>query len=188
MKMPNTKQRTRLAVLLVGFFILGFVVWFILTNLESNIVYFRTPSELKGQVELQSKVLRVGGLVKENSVAQMGLKVRFEITDTKESVEVRYEGGLPDLFREGQGVVAEGSFKDGIFFAKRVIAKHDETYMPKEAQEALKRAGVWRGGEGGSKYESAQDSKGKSAQGGTTQNGGKNLQKYRENGAGGKMQ
>jgi cytochrome c-type biogenesis protein CcmE len=116
-----------------------------LTALEDNIVFFRSPSELVEKPAIPGEVLRVGGLVKPGSVARDGLNVRFQITDLAHQVDVRFSGMLPDLFREGQGVVAEGRFDaSGVFIADTVLAKHDETYMPPEVAEALKASGRWQ--------------------------------------------
>jgi len=114
--------------------------------LKQNIVYFYGPSELATVELLQGARFRLGGLVEQGSILrEQGGTVRFAVTDGKKSVPVRYTGVLPDLFREGQGVVTEGHLDGGIFFAETVLAKHDERYMPREVVDALKRAGTWRG-------------------------------------------
>ena len=89
--------------------------------------------------------LRIGGLVEEGSVQIAGLEARFSITDSAAGVSVFYNGALPDLFREGQGIIAQGRFEDSVFRAENVLAKHDETYMPREVAESLKEQGVWKG-------------------------------------------
>ena len=114
----------------------------LLAAFSENLVYFHTPTEVaRGEAPAERK-FRVGGLVAEGSVerADDSLAVRFQVTDTAETIPVRYEGVLPDLFREGQGIVADGHLRDGVFVAERVLAKHDENYMPPEAAEALEKA------------------------------------------------
>jgi cytochrome c-type biogenesis protein CcmE len=115
-------------------------------GLRDQIVYFVAPSELAEKAEAGQRI-RLGGLVAEGSLQRDDDgAVRFDVTDGGETVTVRYEGLLPDLFREGQGVVAEGVWTPGqMFEAQRVLAKHDETYMPREVAEALKQRGEWKG-------------------------------------------
>jgi cytochrome c-type biogenesis protein CcmE len=114
--------------------------------LKRNITYFYGPSEIEERLLADGVRFRLGGLVEAGSVArEPGAVVRFAVTDGKKSVPVRFAGTLPDLFREGQGVVTEGRFEAGVFVAERVLAKHDERYMPREVVDALKRAGTWRG-------------------------------------------
>ncbi len=140
------------------FIVSGFLLTFsiaaalVLMAFEENIVFFYSPTELSRKLEQQlitpNRRLRIGGLVEEGSVGREddGLTITFRVTDTAEVVPVRFRGLLPDLFREGQGVVAEGNMgSDGTFIATEVLAKHDETYMPKEVAEALKEAGQWQG-------------------------------------------
>jgi cytochrome c-type biogenesis protein CcmE len=116
--------------------------------LRDNIVFFYGPSELAQKAPHEGQRLRIGGLVKQGSLKHEGEStVRFAVTDTKQEVEVTYTGLLPDLFREGQGVVAEGTLRgDKIFLADSILAKHDERYMPREVADALKKQGVWREG------------------------------------------
>ena len=140
------------------FIVSGFLLTFsiaaalVLMAFEENIVFFYSPTELSRKLEQQlippNRRLRIGGLVQDGSIDREddGLTITFRVTDTVEVVPVRFRGLLPDLFREGQGVVAEGSMgPDGTFVATEVLAKHDETYMPKEVAEALKEAGQWQG-------------------------------------------
>ena len=140
------------------FIVSGFLLTFsiaaalVLMAFEENIVFFYSPTELSRKLEQQlippNRRLRIGGLVEDGSVGREddGLTITFRVTDTVEVVPVRFRGLLPDLFREGQGVVAEGNMgSDGTFIATEVLAKHDETYMPKEVAEALKKAGQWQG-------------------------------------------
>ncbi|HJM92980.1 MAG: cytochrome c maturation protein CcmE [Alphaproteobacteria bacterium] len=147
-----TRKRRRLYI--VGGFMLIFAAAaaLVLMAFEENIVFFYSPTELARKMEQQpippERRLRIGGLVEEGSQGRDkdGITVTFRITDTVEVVPVRFRGLLPDLFREGQGVVAEGSMAaDGTFVATEVLAKHDETYMPKEVADALKDAGQWQG-------------------------------------------
>ncbi len=128
---------------------LGAVVALVLVVLEDSIVFFYGPSELVARAPPAGQRLRIGGLVVEGSVkrAEDGVSVRFEVTDLAHAVPVVFRGMLPDLFREGQGVVAEGALDaDGVFVASQVLAKHDESYMPPEVAEALKKSGKWKGG------------------------------------------
>ena len=147
-----TRKRRRL--LIVGGFFLTFSIAaaLVLMAFEENIVFFYSPTELSRKLEQQlippNRRLRIGGLVEDGSVGREddGVTITFRVTDTVEVVPVRFRGLLPDLFREGQGVVAEGNMgSDGTFIATEVLAKHDETYMPKEVAEALKEAGQWQG-------------------------------------------
>ena len=115
-----------------------------LSALQDKIVLFFTPSELTPE-KMSARQLRIGGLVEEGSVQIDGLQARFSITDSAAVVSVFYTGALPDLFREGQGIIAQGRFEDNIFRAENVLAKHDETYMPREIAESLKEQGVWKG-------------------------------------------
>ena len=147
-----TRKRRRFFIL--GGFLLTFSIAaaLVLMAFEENIVFFYSPTELSRKLEQQlitpDRRLRIGGLVEEGSVGREddGVTITFRVTDTAEVVLVRFRGLLPDLFREGQGIVAEGSMgSDGTFIATEVLAKHDETYMPKEVAEALKEAGQWQG-------------------------------------------
>jgi cytochrome c-type biogenesis protein CcmE len=136
-----TARQKRLALMVVGLLILGVAVALVLRAFQSNLVFFFTPSQIMAKEAPVDRTFRLGGLVQSGSVKRDGVTVRFEVTDTFRTVPVRYEGILPDLFKEGKGVVAQGQLgKDGVFDAKEVLAKHDENYMPPEAAEALKRA------------------------------------------------
>ena len=140
-----TPKNARATMILAGLGFLALAATLALTALEDNIVFFRAPSELAEKPMAAGVALRVGGLVSEGSVQRDGLDVRFQITDLAHQVDVRFTGMLPDLFREGQGVVAEGRFNaSGIFMADAVLAKHDETYMPPEVADALKASGRWQ--------------------------------------------
>ena len=117
-------------------------------ELEENIIYFYTPNELKkkyGNVKNIENKIRIGGLVLEDSVVINKNESIFEITDKKDNIKVFFKGQLPDLFREGQGIVAEGILKDNKLIANQVLAKHDENYMPPEVADALIKSGVWQG-------------------------------------------
>ena len=113
----------------------------VLSAFQSNLVFFFSPSQVVAKEAPTAKTFRLGGLVKEGSVKRNGTEVEFAVTDTAQTISVRYTGILPDLFKEGKGVVAQGQLQgDGVFVAREVLAKHDENYMPPEAAEALKRA------------------------------------------------
>ena len=113
-------------------------VFLILQSLKENVVYFQSPSEIKLLIELDKKKMRVGGMVKEQSVSINSDEVNFIITDFKNEINVVYSGAVPNLFAEGKGVVAEGFLKDKNYFtATKILAKHDENYMPPEVKEAL---------------------------------------------------
>ncbi|HCD16905.1 MAG TPA: cytochrome c maturation protein CcmE [Rhodobiaceae bacterium] len=138
-------KNARAAMIISGLWFLALAAMLALTALEDNIVFFRAPSELAEKPVAAGIALRVGGLVRDGTVQRDGLNVRFQITDLAHQIDVRFTGMLPDLFREGQGVVAEGRFDDaGMFIADTVLAKHDETYMPPEVADALKAAGRWQ--------------------------------------------
>ena len=139
-----TGKSKRLAVFAVMAALLSGGGLLVLSALQDNIVLFFTPSELTTE-KMAARQLRIGGLVEKGSVQINGLEARFSITDSAAVVSVLYTGALPDLFREGQGIIAQGRFEDNIFRAENVLAKHDETYMPREVAESLKEQGVWKG-------------------------------------------
>ena len=113
-------------------------VFLVLQSLKENVVYFQSPSEIKSLIELNKKKIRVGGMVKEQSIFIYSDKVNFVITDFKNEINIVYTGAVPNLFAEGKGVVAEGFLKDKNYFtATKILAKHDENYMPPEVKEAL---------------------------------------------------
>jgi cytochrome c-type biogenesis protein CcmE len=113
----------------------------VLNAFQSNLVFFFSPSQVEAKEAPTSRTFRLGGLVKEGSVKRNGTEVEFAVTDTAKTITVRFTGILPDLFKEGKGVVAQGQLRDdGVFVAREVLAKHDENYMPPEAAEALKQA------------------------------------------------
>ena len=143
----NAKYR-RLFITIIIVLTLGLATKLILMALEDNIVYFYTPNDLIAKFgdtqNIQNKI-RIGGLVLESSIKKEGEKTIFMITDRKKEVKVLFDGPLPDLFREGQGIVAEGMFQNNNFIASEVLAKHDENYMPPEVADALKKNNVWKG-------------------------------------------
>ncbi len=142
-------KRKRLSVVVLGLSILGVAAALVLNAFEENLVFFFSPTELQAQEIGPDRRIRVGGLVEEGSVKQIGGgTVEFRVTDLESTVTVTYTGLLPDLFREGQGIVAQGRFASGTFLAEEVLAKHDENYLPKEVAEALKKSGQWHGQEG----------------------------------------
>jgi cytochrome c-type biogenesis protein CcmE len=112
----------------------------VLNAFQSNLVFFYSPSQVAANEAPAGRTFRVGGIVEPGSVKREGVQVAFAVTDTAKTVSVRYQGILPDLFKEGKGVVAQGQLKDGVFVAKEVLAKHDENYMPPEAAEAMEKA------------------------------------------------
>lgn len=141
------RKHKRLLVIFVGGILVSAAAALTFTGLRGQIIYFVTPTELAQSVHPGQRV-RLGGLVVEGSIRRdTDGAARFNVTDGESTVEVHYVGLLPDLFREGQGVVAEGTWQGGRgFVADRVLAKHDENYMPPEVAEALRRRGEWRGG------------------------------------------
>jgi cytochrome c-type biogenesis protein CcmE len=112
----------------------------VLNAFQSNLVFFYSPSQVAKNEAPANRTFRLGGLVEQGSVKRDGVQVSFVVTDTAKAIPVRFDGILPDLFKEGKGVVAQGQLKDGVFVAREVLAKHDENYMPPEAAEALKNA------------------------------------------------
>jgi cytochrome c-type biogenesis protein CcmE len=118
----------------------GAIAALVLNAFQSNLVFFYSPSQIAANEAPAARTFRLGGMVEKGSVKRDGVSVSFVVTDTAKTVPVRFEGILPDLFKEGKGVVAQGQLKDGVFMAREVLAKHDENYMPPEAAEALRRA------------------------------------------------
>ena len=135
----------RLSVIAAIAALLGIAVMLVLGALRENIVFFYSPTDIKTSSKISGQPLRLGGLVKEGSVTIDGMQSIFTVTDGTADVTVRYDNALPSLFREGQGVVAEGLMDNGKFIATNVLAKHDENYMPAEVAEKLKSTGVWKG-------------------------------------------
>lgn len=134
-------RQKRVAWVVGGLVILAAAVALVLNAFQSNLVFFFTPSQIMAKEAPIDRTFRLGGLVVKGSVHRDGVQVNFQVTDTFRAVPVRYQGILPDLFKEGKGVVAQGKLgPDGVFVAQEVLAKHDENYMPPEAAEALQRA------------------------------------------------
>ncbi|MBL8790208.1 MAG: cytochrome c maturation protein CcmE [Rhizobiales bacterium] len=144
-----TRKQTRTAVILASLAILGIAAGLILYAIRDTIVFFYTPSEIAEKAVQPGTRLRLGGLVEQGTFVQgENAMYSFAVTDTLKSMKVTYKGQLPDLFREGQGVVAEGTLQgDGTMLADTVLAKHDEKYMPKDVADKLKEKGVWQEGQ-----------------------------------------
>ena len=138
--MLSRKTKTRIVLLVVLSFTLALIIVLILKALEENVVYFFSPTEIFNKPEVTfNKKIRVGGLVKENSIIKSNTSINFIITDLKNEIIVSYKGLVPNLFSEGKGVVAEGMISDKKYFiADKILAKHDENYMPPEIKESLK--------------------------------------------------
>ena len=147
-----TRKQRRLALIGAGLGVLGLAAGLVLFALKDSIVFFNSPTDVVEKNIAPGARIRLGGLVKPGSLERGdNLKVRFEVTDGNKSVPVSYTGILPDLFREGQGIVTEGALDaGGTFKADSVLAKHDEQYMPKEVADALKKQGHWKTDGGGS--------------------------------------
>ena len=136
--MYGRKVKLRFFFVLLILITLVLSVFLILKSLEENVVYFQSPTEIKVLSEIKKKKIRVGGMVKNDSISLVSGEVQFVITDFKNEINVTYSGVIPNLFKEGKGVVAEGFLKDKNFFlATKILAKHDENYMPPEVKEAL---------------------------------------------------
>lgn len=147
--MPMTRKQKRSIVIFGALGTLAVAVALVLTALSEQVTFFRTPSDLVNVMPNESSRVRLGGVVVEGSVdSSSGDGVTFAVEDANAALKVRYAGILPDLFREGQGIVAEGIMgPDGTFSADTVLAKHDETYMPREVADSLKEQGYWKGDE-----------------------------------------
>tara|TARA_B100000686_G_scaffold194329_1_gene201215 strand:+ start:281 stop:700 length:420 start_codon:yes stop_codon:yes gene_type:complete len=138
--MYGKKVKLRILFLFSVFLIAILTIFLILKSLEQNVVYFKSPTEIKNINELSDKKIRVGGVVKKGSILSSTEKINFVITDFKNEINVSYKGAVPNLFAEGKGVVAEGFLKDRNFLnAKKILAKHDENYMPPEVKKALEK-------------------------------------------------
>lgn len=139
-------RHRRLAIVAGIVCAVGVAAALVLNAFRSNLVFFYSPTQVAAREAPAGRTFRLGGLVEAGSVVRDGLAVRFVVTDTVKTIPVRYQGVLPDLFKEGKGVVAQGQVgADGVFVAREVLAKHDENYMPPEAAEALKRANAGAG-------------------------------------------
>jgi cytochrome c-type biogenesis protein CcmE len=142
-----TRKQRRMGFVLAGMATLGVGAALVLMAFQDNLVFFYSPSDVLSKGVAEQRRIRLGGLVEPQSVRKEpdGVTTVFRVTDTAHALPVRFRGLLPDLFREGQGIVTEGSFgADGVFTATSVLAKHDETYMPKEVADALKKQGQWK--------------------------------------------
>ena len=133
-------RHKRIAIVIAALAMVSAAVGLVLDAFQSNLVFFYSPSQVAAQEAPLAKTFRLGGLVQAGSVQRDGLNVSFVVTDTLKSTPVRYQGILPDLFKEGKGVVAQGRLRGGVFEAREVLAKHDENYMPPEAAAALEQA------------------------------------------------
>ena len=135
----NSTQKKRLGLIAGGLIICGAAAALVFNAFEENLVFFFSPSQVAAHEAPEGRAFRIGGFVQEGSVQRQkdGVTVRFEVTDTAHTVPVTYKGSLPDLFKEGKGVVAQGKLQNGVFVADQVLAKHDENYMPPEAEKAV---------------------------------------------------
>ena len=147
-----TRKQKRTTLVLSGLAILGLAAGLVLYALSDTIVFFYTPEDVATKHIMPGTRFRLGGLVKKGSIKRNGATVKFIVTDTDKDIPATYTGTLPDLFKEGQGVVADGVLNaSGVFAADQVLAKHDENYMPKNVTEALKKKGFWQDGKEKSK-------------------------------------
>ena len=138
----NSTQKKRLGLIAGGLIICGAAAALVFNAFEENLVFFFSPSQVAAHEAPEGRAFRIGGFVQEGSVQRQkdGVTVRFDVTNTAHTVPVTYKGSLPDLFKEGKGVVAQGKLQNGVFVADQVLAKHDENYMPPEAEKAVQDA------------------------------------------------
>lgn len=138
----NSTQKKRLGLIAGGLIICGAAAALVFNAFEENLVFFFSPSQVAAHEAPEGRAFRIGGFVQEGSVQRQkdGVTVRFDVTDTAHTVPVTYKGSLPDLFKEGKGVVAQGKLQNGVFVADQVLAKHDENYLPPEAEKAVQDA------------------------------------------------
>jgi cytochrome c-type biogenesis protein CcmE len=142
-----TRKQRRFGLIATAIGVLGIAAGLVLYAMRDAIVFFHAPADVAAKGVQPGTRFRLGGLVKEGSVKRDGQRITFEVTDAQTAMPVHYQGILPDLFREGQGVVTEGVLDpSGVFRADTVLARHDETYMPREVADALKQQGHWQGG------------------------------------------
>ena len=148
--MAMKRKHKRLTFVIIALALVGLATGLILFALGDGVSLFHSPTDIANKQPGPDQRLRLGGLVEEGSVVREegSALVRFVVTDLENTVAVSYEGLLPDLFREGQGIVAEGRMQNGVFVASEVLAKHDENYMPPEVADALKKSGQWKGDDG----------------------------------------
>ena len=139
--MPTKKVKSRIIFLTLLLFILISSIFFIINTLNNNLLYFKTPSDVKNNINIKiNQPMRLGGMVKENSIKSNRDEIKFIITDFKNEIIVSYYGTIPNLFVEGKGVIAEGKLKDKKYFvASKILAKHDENYMPPELKDLMKK-------------------------------------------------
>ena len=136
--MYGSKVRLRIFFVSIIFVVLSLSVFLILKSLEDNVVYFKSPTEIKTLGEIEKRKIRIGGMVKKSSIFVEEKELKFIVTDFKNEINVTYSGVIPNLFAEGKGVVAEGYLKDrNVFLATKILAKHDENYMPPEVKAAI---------------------------------------------------
>jgi len=143
-----TRKQRRLSFFVLILTTLSLATALVLMALEDKIIFFYSPSDISKENLPSDRLFRIGGLVKKNSIKQDidGITTLFSLTDLLKTVDVKYRGILPDLFREGQGIVAKGKLnKEGVFFAEEILAKHDEKYMPPEVADSLRKTGLWKG-------------------------------------------
>ena len=140
--MLSKKVKSRIFILILSFVSLAVIIFFVLRSLEENVIYFFSPTEIYNKSDISfNKKIRVGGLVKEGSTSKSGTIINFIITDLKNEIIVSYSGSVPNLFSEGKGVIAEGKLKDKKYFvADKILAKHDENYMPPEVSKSLEKS------------------------------------------------
>ena len=140
--MLSKKVKSRIFILILSFVSLAIIIFFVLRSLEENVIYFFSPTEIYNKSDISfNKKIRVGGLVKEGSTRKSGTIINFIITDLKNEIIVSYSGSVPNLFSEGKGVIAEGKLKDKKYFvADKILAKHDENYMPPEVSKSLEKS------------------------------------------------
>ena len=140
--MLSKKVKSRIFILILSFVSLAIIIFFVLRSLEENVIYFFSPTEIYNKSDISfNKKIRVGGLVKEGSTSKSGTIINFIITDLKNEIIVSYNGSVPNLFSEGKGVIAEGKLKDKKYFvADKILAKHDENYMPPEVSKSLEKS------------------------------------------------
>ena len=140
--MLSKKVKSRIFFLILSFVAAAMIIFIVLRSLEENVVYFLSPTEIYNKTNISfNKTIRVGGLVKMNSISKKETSISFIITDLKKEIIVSYVGIVPNLFSEGKGVVAEGKLKDRKYFiASKILAKHDENYMPPEVSKALEKS------------------------------------------------
>ena len=142
--MYGSKVKLRIFFVLSILVVLSLSVFLILKSLEDNVVYFKSPTEIKTLGEIEKKKIRIGGMVKKSSIFVEEKELKFIVTDFKNEINVTYSGVIPNLFAEGKGVVAEGYLKDrNVFLATKILAKHDENYMPPEVKAAIEENYFW---------------------------------------------